>query len=158
MLGYLMNFFPYNDLKAFLKWHTYEFHQYKYNQVQNNVLGGVCLFSNLIEDIKNGNFLSFKKMISMDLVKIIYLIGTICITLWGISSMLTAFSNSSYHGILGWAVIQFFLGLIIVTIGNLLWRVTCEGWIIIFGIHGSLVEIEKSNQEILNQIREKINI
>ncbi len=40
---------------------------------------------------------------------------------------------------LGWRYVAFGVGL--VSIGNILWRVFCELWVVLFGIHSELVSV-----------------
>jgi len=74
------------------------------------------------------DFFNFKNMISNSLVKILYFIGFISITLGGVGLI----SNNEAE-----------IGLSLLIFGNLFWRLFCEGIIIIFSIHENLVSISK---------------
>ena len=66
-------------------------------------------------------YMSFKRMISLTIVPIIYVLGIIAIV--AISSALI------YSGIVDEGAEHLVLeGFGLLTIGNILWRLTCEGW------------------------------
>ncbi len=81
-------------------------------------------------------FLSFDKMITPTLIKIIFYIGIIMSTLTGLSMI---FSGMRAHFGGG---IQVFLGLLTLVISPIVVRVYCELLIVIFKIHDSLNEIK----------------
>jgi len=100
-----------------------------------NVISATKSESNQI--VSEGGFFSFQKMISGILIKILYVIGIIAITIGGIL-MIAKGSDMRYGGggiILG--------GLALIILGNLLWRIICEGWIVIFSMHEGIVSILK---------------
>lgn len=81
--------------------------------------------------MKIEDFISFRKMVSTVLIKFIYILGMVILTISGIVVFFRGGEN-------------ILLGLGIIIIGNLLWRVTCEGWVILFNIHDILGSIEKN--------------
>lgn len=74
-------------------------------------------------------YFNFKSLVSLWLIKVLYAVGLIVIT---IGSIIQMFSS------------QFLIGLGGLVLGNLLWRVVCEGLVIGFRIAGSLSNIEKN--------------
>lgn len=66
-------------------------------------------------------------MISPSLIKIIYYVGAVLITIGSIVIM--ALGKGLY-------------GLGALTIGNLLWRLFCEGWLLMFKIYETLISID----------------
>lgn len=85
-----------------------------------------------------GNFLAFRNMISGVLIKVSYLLGAIVLTGYGL--MLTAapfISNDSNRGLM------FLVGIGLVTVGNVVWRLLCESIIVVFSIHELLESIDK---------------
>ncbi|MBC8216335.1 MAG: hypothetical protein H8E64_07485 [Candidatus Marinimicrobia bacterium] len=78
-------------------------------------------------------FLGFRKMVSTLIIKIIYVLGALTLTVGGI-------------------VMPFIDGDLILPgigallIGNLLWRVICEAWILLFSIHDILGSIEANTK------------
>jgi hypothetical protein len=94
-------------------------------------------------------FLSFRRMISPSLIKLLYVLGAIGITIAGVVTIIGAIeAHRSYWGGTGvmWAGI--FWGIGIIVLGNLLWRVFCEGLILLFGIHDLLDSIERRFQSL----------
>jgi hypothetical protein len=74
------------------------------------------------------DFLNFRKLITTPLIKIIYLIVALFITLLALSEI----AQGSFMLIVG-----FFM----LIVGNILWRVFCEVIIVQFRIHDELVSI-----------------
>ncbi|GGJ89967.1 hypothetical protein GCM10007063_10770 [Lentibacillus kapialis] len=83
-------------------------------------------------------FLSFDKMLTPTIIKIVFWIGIVFSVLSGLGMMVTG-ANSVVGG--GFQVI---MGLLIIIVGPLLTRVYCELLIIFFKMHESLQEIKKS--------------
>jgi len=73
------------------------------------------------------DFLSFYKMFSTSFIKVIYVIGVLGVTLGGVFMMAR---NPP-------------LGIAVLLLGNMLWRIICEGWIVLFSIHELLASIDK---------------
>jgi len=72
------------------------------------------------------DFFSFRQMVSMQIIKIIYILGLVFITIGGIIGL---FDN-------------FLMGLAAIVLGNLIWRLICESAILLFSIHDILGNIE----------------
>ena len=87
--------------------------------------------------MKMANFLSFDKMITPTIIKIIFWIGVVMSALSGLSMIITGF-NSSYGS--GFAVL---MGLLTLVLGPLLVRVYCELLILFFKMYDSLKNIER---------------
>lgn len=75
-----------------------------------------------------GGFLAFRKMISVELIKAVYLLGALAIAGAGFVAIV--------RGQLG-------AGLLVIIGGNVLWRLLCEGGILLFSIHELLASIER---------------
>lgn len=73
-------------------------------------------------------------MVSPTLIKFFYVLGALALTLGGITMLFIGQE-------------QILIGLGALTVGNLLWRILCEGWILAFRIHDSLVSVEKGFKE-----------
>lgn len=73
-------------------------------------------------------FIEFKTMVSSLLIKILYVLGVIVITIYGLISL---FSGS------------FLIGLGTIIFGNLFWRLFCESIIVVFSIHDELVSMNQ---------------
>ncbi|HEY9577996.1 MAG TPA: DUF4282 domain-containing protein [Pseudobacillus sp.] len=83
------------------------------------------------------NFLSFDKMITPTIIKIIFWIGVVMSALSGLSMIITGFN--SYYGS-GFAVL---MGLLTLVLGPLLVRVYCELLILFFKMYDSMKNIER---------------
>ena len=77
-------------------------------------------------------FFEFKTMVSSLLIKILYALGLLVITIYGIISL---FSSS------------FLIGLGTIIFGNLFCRLFCEGIIVVFSIHDRLSSIDRKTPE-----------
>ncbi|OCA88899.1 DUF4282 domain-containing protein [Pseudobacillus wudalianchiensis] len=86
------------------------------------------------------NFLSFDKMITPTIIKIIFWVGVVMSVLSGLSMIITGFN--SYYGS-GFAVLT---GLLTIVLGPLLVRVYCELLILFFKMHDSVKNIERHMQ------------
>lgn len=73
-------------------------------------------------------FFEFKMMVSSILIKVLFVLGLLVITIYGIISI---FSGS------------FLTGLGIIVFGNLFWRLFCEGIIVVFSIHDRLSSLDQ---------------
>lgn len=76
--------------------------------------------------------LLLKKFITPSLIRASYLIGVLAIVLTAIFSVFIEFSLLSVAS-----------GIIILIIGNIVWRVMCEGAIILFNMHDYLRDIKR---------------
>ena len=82
------------------------------------------------QDKSEEGFFSFGTMVSGSLIKILYIIGILLITISGFILM-----SQDDDLVL--------LGLILIVVGNLFWRIICEGLIVIFSLHETSVSILK---------------
>lgn len=71
-------------------------------------------------------FLAFKKMVTPVIIQVIFWIGIIAIVIGGLGAMFQK---------------GFFMGLLILILGPIGWRVYCEILIVIFRIHDNLAAI-----------------
>lgn len=89
-----------------------------------------------------GAYLSFEKMITTTFVKVIYFIGFLAITAGGVALAVWAgmqLNDARIDRVLGWQYVAAGVGLVV--IGNLVWRVFCELWVVLFEIHAELVSV-----------------
>jgi len=87
------------------------------------------------------NLLNFDVMIGGRLIRIIYYVGLVLIGLGALGGALSALSLMSMSFAYG-------LGMLIilaigVVVGVLMWRLTCELWVLMFRIHDELVAIRQ---------------
>ena len=77
-------------------------------------------------------YFGFRKMVSSAIIKFIYILGALILTFGGI---IWIFRGGSENVLIGLAAL---------TLGNLFWRILCEGWILLFSMHDILGSVEKS--------------
>ncbi len=81
-------------------------------------------------------FISFEKMITPVLIKILFWIGVVVCVIGGLGTIITS-ANSLYGS--GMGVLS---GLLIIIIGPILVRVWCEILMVLFNINNSLTDIK----------------
>jgi hypothetical protein len=82
-----------------------------------------------------GDFFGFRALVTPALIKALYAVGAVMVTLGSIPVGMAAASSAGDDGA------GFLAGLAYFVIANLVWRVCCELLIIIFSIHDRLVEL-----------------
>ena len=89
-----------------------------------------------------GAYFSFERMITTTFVKVIYFIGFLAITAGGVALAVWAgmqLNDARIDRALGWRYVAAGVGLVV--IGNLVWRVFCELWVVLFEIHAELASV-----------------
>lgn len=84
------------------------------------------------------DFFSFKTLITLKFIQIIYIIGAVLITIFGLIMM---FGSSMMPYGYGLGAGGFLIGLLYMVVGNLMWRIWCEIIIIFFRMNKTLGEI-----------------
>jgi Domain of unknown function (DUF4282) len=87
-------------------------------------------------------YFSFQKQITPSFVKAIYFLGFLVITLGGVTLAGWAgwrLREAAISRELGWRYVAY--GVVALILGNLIWRIICEFWIVIFNLHDELVEV-----------------
>ena len=87
------------------------------------------------------NLLNFDAMIGGKLIRIIYYIGLVIIGLGALGGVLGALGLMSMS--FGYGLMMLVMLVIGVVIGVLIWRLTCELWVLMFRIHDELVAIRR---------------
>ena len=87
------------------------------------------------------DFFKFDKMITPVIIQVLFWIGVVASVLLGLGMVFSGMS-SPFGG--GSAV---FMGLVWIVLGPVMTRVYCELLIVVFKIHGSLVDIKNSLRE-----------
>lgn len=88
-------------------------------------------------DVKD--LLTFDKMIATKVMKLIYFVGLVGIVGFGLVSFVGSFRMMSYNFSTGLGAT--FIALVATALGVLVWRVTCELWLLGFNIFDRLGEI-----------------
>ncbi len=89
-----------------------------------------------------GAYFSFERMITSTFVKVVYFLGFLAITAAGVALTVWAgmqLNDARIDRALGWRYVAAGVGLVV--IGNIVWRVFCELWVVLFGIHAELVSV-----------------
>ena len=89
-----------------------------------------------------GAYFSFERMITTSFVKVVYFLGFLLLTAAGIGLMVWAglqLNDAIIDRSLGWRYVAF--GAASLIVGNIVWRVICELWVVLFGIHDELVSM-----------------
>ncbi len=84
-------------------------------------------------------YFSFRELVTPQLIKVVYIVGACFITAVGLLSTL------SPEGLERYAVVPIFSrlgGIAVLLVGNLVWRMMCEGAILLFSLHELLVSID----------------
>lgn len=92
-----------------------------------------------------GAYFSFERMITTSFVKVVYFLGFLLLTAAGIGLMVWAglqLNDATINRSLGWRYVAFGAGILIA--GNIVWRVACELWVVLFGIHDELLSLRYS--------------
>src|SRR5687768_17180994 len=101
-------------------------------------------------------YFSFDRMITTTFVKALYFIGFIAITAAGVGLAVWAgmkLNDATIARDLGWRYVAGGVALLI--LGNLVWRVFCELWVVLFGIHAELASIRYATS--LDGLRDSTN-
>ena len=92
-------------------------------------------------DITFRDFLSFEKMLATRIIRVVYLIGLVAAAIIGlialVGSLIALFSGNIGNGLAG--IVVTVVG---VVVWLLVWRLSCEVWIVMFGIYDRLGEIK----------------
>lgn len=88
------------------------------------------------------DFLSFRKMITLQVIQIVYILVAGLITLGGLV-MLFSGEGSPANIFPGGAV----SGLLFILFGNLMWRMWCELIIVFFRMNNTLSDIQKNTEK-----------
>ena len=82
-----------------------------------------------------GDFFSFRYMVTPVLIRVIYVVGAVLVTLGAIAPLATA------NGAAGLV-----FAILVFLVGNLYWRVIMELFMVFFGMHESLRAIERQGR------------
>jgi hypothetical protein len=94
-------------------------------------------------------YFSFQKLITPRFVKFIYVVGLLAMTASGIGLAIWAglgLRSATLPTRMG--VYYIAIGAGVAIVGNLVWRVLCEIWIVLFNIHNLLGSIERESRQV----------
>ena len=93
-----------------------------------------------MNSLRLSDFFTFEKTLSLSLLRLVYVFGLIGIGIMVIVTIFGGLSAMRYSATAGLGSIM--LALLGGVVGTLLWRVTCELWMVIFGIYDRLGQIQ----------------
>ena len=116
-------------------------------------------------------YFSFERMITTSFVKVVYFLGFIALTAASVAFTVWAgmqLNDATISQSLGWRYVA--IGVATLIVGNIVWRVFCELWVVLFGIHAELVSVrhalnlsgfhrevnEPSEREVIEEHREVV--
>jgi uncharacterized protein DUF4282 len=97
-------------------------------------------------------YFSFQKLITPRFVKFIYVVGLLTMTAGGVGLAIWAglgLRSATMPTRIG--IYYIGIGAGVVILGNLVWRVLCEIWIVLFNIHSLLGSIERETRDVIVQ-------
>jgi len=104
-------------------------------------------------------YFSFHRLVSTSIIKATYVIGTVLITFWGLGAIGFGIASLAQPDVLelrmlvlGQPVAAVVTGAITLVFGNLLWRLLCEGWILLFSMHELLAAIAHGSSQSLAHV------
>ena len=103
------------------------------------------------EPFNFSDFLQFRRMITLQIIPILYAIVAVIITLASLGMMFSG-GGGSYGG--GYGPMSFmpggFLGgLLFLILGNIFWRMWCEFILVLFRINKNIQDVEKNTRRIV---------
>jgi len=84
-------------------------------------------------------YFAFRELVTPQLIKVVYIVGACFITAAGLLSILSPETLNEYA--VG-PVLSRLSGILVLLVGNLVWRMMCEGAILLFSLHELLVSID----------------
>lgn len=86
-----------------------------------------------------GEYFAFRELVTPQLIKVVYLVGACFITAAGILSIVSPDTLEEYEA---GPIVTRLGGIAVLLVGNLVWRMMCEGAILLFSLHELLVSID----------------
>ena len=84
-------------------------------------------------------YFAFRELVTPQLIKVVYLVGACFITAAGLLSIVAPDALDEYEA---GPIVTRLGGVAVLLIGNLMWRMVCEGAILLFSLHELLVSID----------------
>ena len=87
------------------------------------------------------DFLNFDTLIAGKAIRLLYWLGIIIIVLFAFGSVAGSIRTMGWN--MGLGSLQLAVALVATVFGIILWRLTCEFWLVFFAIDEKLARIEK---------------
>ena len=84
-------------------------------------------------------YFAFRELVTPQLIKVVYIVGACFITAAGLLSILSPETLNEYEA---GPILTRLGGILVLLVGNLVWRMMCEGAILLFSLHELLVSID----------------
>ena len=99
-----------------------------------------------------GRYFGFRKLITPALIKLSYLLGALAITFFSGIAIMFPDTFATYGRD---STVVVFIGIVVLVLGNLAWRMLCEGAILIFSLHEILVSLEDKADLLTTNVEHK---
>ena len=93
-------------------------------------------------------YFAFRELVTPQLIKVVYLVGACFITAAGLLSIVSPDTLDEYEA---GPIVTRLGGIAVLLIGNLVWRMMCEGAILLFSLHELLVSIDMRASVLVRQ-------
>lgn len=93
-------------------------------------------------------YFAFRELVTPQLIKVVYIVGALFITAAGILSIVSPDTLDEYEA---GPIVTRLGGIAVILIGNLVWRMMCEGAILLFSLHELLVSIDTRARVLVRQ-------
>ncbi len=93
-------------------------------------------------------YFAFRELVTPQLIKVLYIVGACFITAAGLLSILSPETLNEYE--VG-PILPRVGGILVLLVGNLVWRMMCEGAILLFSLHELLVSIDTRASALVRQ-------
>ncbi len=93
-------------------------------------------------------YFAFRELVTPQLIKMVYVVGACFITAAGLLSILSPETLNEYEA---GPLLTRLGGIFVLLVGNLVWRMMCEGAILLFSLHELLVSIDTRAKVLVRQ-------
>ncbi len=93
-------------------------------------------------------YFAFRELVTPQLIKVVYIVGACFITAAGLLSILSPETLNEYEA---GPILTRVGGILVLLVGNLVWRMMCEGAILLFSLHELLVSIDTRARVLVRQ-------
>ncbi|WHZ28336.1 MAG: hypothetical protein OJF51_003134 [Nitrospira sp.] len=115
----------------------------------------ICGHAFVTQQVKSARYTSFyaeyfafRELVTPQLIKVVYIVGACFITAAGVLSILSPETLNEYE--VG-PILPRVGGILVLLVGNLVWRMMCEGAILLFSLHELLVSIDTRAKALVRQ-------
>ncbi len=117
----------------------------------------ICEHALVSQQVKSARYTSFyaeyfafRELVTPQLIKVVYIVGACFMTAAGLLSILSPETLNEYEA---GPILTRLGGIFVLLVGNLVWRMMCEGAILLFSLHELLVSIDTRAKALVRQGR-----